>query len=426
MSKRYIKFPRQAGIRKDMVTGRYQGLKKINGKQFARTFGTIREAVRWKNALKSESVRIKSSKRTATLGEVWEKMRALHFPSLELSTRRIWERRWMHLSNLQDVHMEDLTSEAINEWILEKKKWFASEEYAVKGRGRAQRCNLFNELNLLRTIFNWYKAEDFFENESKAFTSPLRPRHKKMAFIKACPKKPEDKKIPVDAAFKFFSALSEPYRDLAMLQFYCAGRISEAAGVQIPNIDLERDFFLIKDVISWCNDNKRFEYLKPYPKNREPRRVHIHAALRDIIERRLRHRHPGCDYLFHVAGKPLDYFSIQGHYRRAQQKAGLPYTGTHCLRHGMATLARQVGGRGLDSVVAMTGHKDLKLADHYSKISAETQKETSLRVLEHIRSLHLPEVPAIVSGTQAGAPLPTVPSPQPWPSNVIPFRLIHK
>lgn len=419
MSKRYIKVPRQTGIRKDVMTGRYQGLKKINGKQFAKTFGTIREAVHWKNAI---------SKRTSTLGDVWKKMKKLHFPSLELSTRRIWERRWAHLSNLQNLHMEDITSEVINEWILEKKRWFASDEDAARGRGRAQRCNLFNELNLLRTIFNWYKAEDFFEEESKAFTLPLRPRHKKMAFIKTCPKKPEDKRIPVEAAFKFFSALSEPYRDLAMLQFYCAGRISEAAGVQIPNIDLERDFFLIKDVISWCNDNKRFEYLKPYPKNREPRRVHIHAALRDIIERRLKHRHPGCDYLFHVAGKPLDYFAIQGRYRRAQRKAGLPYTGTHCLRHGMATLARQVGGRGLDSVVAMTGHKDLKLADHYSKISAETQKETSLRVLEHIRNLRLPEARAVsaLASASDGGSVGAAALPPPWPANVIPFRRPHK
>jgi hypothetical protein len=59
------------------------------------------------------------------------------------------------------------------------------------------------------------------------------------------------------------------------------------------------------------------------------------------------------------------------------------------LRHGMATLARRVGGMGLDSVIAMTGHKDLKLADHYSKIDGEVQKETSLKIVEHIKSLGL-------------------------------------
>ena len=57
----------------------------------------------------------------------------------------------------------------------------------------------------------------------------------------------------------------------------------------------------------------------------------------------------------------------------------------------MATLARRVGGSGLDSVIVMTGHKDLKLADHYSKVMGEVQKETSLRILEHLKSLRLLE-----------------------------------
>lgn len=39
----------------------------------------------------------------------------------------------------------------------------------------------------------------------------------------------------------------------------------------------------------------------------------------------------------------------------------------------------------------MTGHKDLKLADHYSKIDGEVQKETSLKILEHINKLGLNE-----------------------------------
>ncbi|HEY8270073.1 MAG TPA: tyrosine-type recombinase/integrase [Pseudobdellovibrionaceae bacterium] len=139
----------------------------------------------------------------------------------------------------------------------------------------------------------------------------------------------------------------------------------------------------------WCNSSKVFEYLKPFPKNKESRRVHIHSALKEIVERRLKMRAPGCNYLFHVEGKPLNYCTIQSNYRWAQAKTGIPYTGTHCLRHGMATLARRVGGMGLDSVMAMTGHKDLKLADHYSKIDGEVQKETSLKVLEHINQLGL-------------------------------------
>lgn len=47
---------------------------------------------------------------------------------------------------------------------------------------------------------------------------------------------------------------------------------------------------------------------------------------------------------------------------------------------------------GLDSVIAMTGHKDLKLAAHYSKIDGEVQKDTSLKILAHIQELGLREI----------------------------------
>src|SRR5690606_17921229 len=142
--------------------------------------------------------------------------------------------------------------------------------------------------------------EDEFEEESKDLTTPIRRRHKNMAFIKDVPKKPDDKKIPVEAAFQFFSALPELYRDLALMQFYCAGRISEIAGIQIPNLYLDQEYILIKEAIVWCNSSKVFEYLKPFPKNKEPRRVHIHSALNEIVRRRLKLKWPGCNFLFHV------------------------------------------------------------------------------------------------------------------------------
>ncbi len=50
----------------------------------------------------------------------------------------------------------------------------------------------------------------------------------------------------------------------------------------------------------------------------------------------------------------------------------------------MATLVRYVGG-SLDDVTAMTGHKDLKLADHDSKNTFEDTMEVSEKVMKVIR-----------------------------------------
>jgi integrase len=280
---RYVNVPKQPGIYKNIDTNRYLAKKKIGGKQFSETFESVRQAQYWRNTFDGTPQKRESPKTTSTLEFVWNRMKELHFPSLELSTQRIWSRRWMHLSDLANYHMEDISSTVINRWIESKRKWFLSDEYAALGRGYAGRCNLYNELNLFQTIFNWYKAEDEFEEESKDFAIPLRPRHKIMAFIKDTPMKPDDKKIPVEAAFKFFSALPELYRDLAMMQFFCAGRISEVAGIQISNLYLDQEYILIKNAIVWCNSSKVFEYLKPFPKNRESRRVHIHSAIKEIL-----------------------------------------------------------------------------------------------------------------------------------------------
>lgn len=104
----------------------------------------------------------------------------------------------------------------------------------------------------------------------------------------------------------------------------------------------------------------------------------------EVLKRREAFRIPGNDYVFNVESLPLNYGTIQVNYRGAQRKSGILYTGTHILRHGMAKLARQIGG-GLDAVLAMTGHKDLKLADHYSKSNEDDQEHFLETIMKHIR-----------------------------------------
>ncbi len=51
----------------------------------------------------------------------------------------------------------------------------------------------------------------------------------------------------------------------------------------------------------------------------------------------------------------------------------------------MAKLARR-GGGVLDAGIAMTGHKDIKLADHYSKLSSDFQRKVSTDIMDHIKT----------------------------------------
>ena len=182
----------------------------------------------------------------------------------------------------------------------------------------------------------------------------------------------------------FFDSLSPLYQDLTKMQFFTAGRIGEVAGIQWKNVDLKNRRLLIKETCIWDMANKIFIELKPFPKNRETRAVFITDEIMEVLKHREAFKIKGNYFVFHVEGTPLNYCTIQINYRGAQRKSGVPYTGTHILRHGMAKLARQVGG-GLDAVLAMTGHKDLKLADHYSKCTEDDQKNFSEMIMKHIR-----------------------------------------
>ena len=389
MSKKgYSKIKGVERIYKHQNSGNYLAIKKIKGKQFQMTFSTIFEAKQWRKTFDGISYKIttedNSNSNFSTLKEVWEVMQKHHFPTLATSTRDIWKRRFELLKDLEHLPMDKIVPSKITSWVQKHVEHFKSEDYQGSGRGRAGRCNMNNELNMFVTIFNWYKQSEQFEKEAVLLTCPIKTKHRKLGFIKPVPDK--RKQIDLQSAFLFFDYLPPLYRDLAMMQFYCAGRIGEICGIQWSNIDMKNRRMIIKHSCVFHSSNKTFLELKPFPKNKETRPVFITDEIMEILKKREAFRILGNDFVFHVEGNPINYCTVQINYRDAQRKSGVPYSGTHILRHGMAKLARQVGG-GLDAVLAMTGHKDLKLADHYSKCTEDDQKMFSEKIMEHIRTV---------------------------------------
>ena len=61
---------------------------------------------------------------------------------------------------------------------------------------------------------------------------------------------------------------------------------------------------------------------------------------------------------------------IQYQYNNALKRAGLfpKFSSTHIMRHSMGTITRMVTG-SMDSAQAVTGHKDIKMAQHYSSMT---------------------------------------------------------
>ena len=388
MNKNYTRLERHQGIYKNTQTKRYLAVKKIYGVQYSESFDKVREAIHWRRTfngtIQTPAKEVHKPKPkpkpidkkiTPTLLQVWELIRKFHFPTLEKPSVVINEKRFCFLQKLHHFHLEELSPSVIDKWLREEK------EQAI-ALDKTNRCSFEKEIKLLTMIFSWYRNDPEFGDYK--FVSPILKRHRKSCVIKKPPV--INRKITPEDAFKFINLMLPPYQDLALFQYLTASRIGEAAGTQIGNINLDTKELIIKDCCVWAGTAKHFSHLKPYPKNGEIRYCHINDLLEKVIKRRLAQRMEESDYLFHENGKPLEYRRIQWAYIKAQKMADIPHRSTHCLRYGMATLTRRLT-RSLDATMAMTSHKDIKLADHYSEIGREVQKETSLTVERHLKQL---------------------------------------
>ncbi len=369
------------GIWKHKTSGQFLARKKIRGKSYRKTFRTIRQAIEWRNNFGEQEALTKKAV-CSKLKDVWTEMQRQHFPILADSTQEIWIRRYALLKDLEDLPMDRITSSVLSSWVERHVGYFKSDFYENDCRGRAKRCDLINELNLLVTIFNWYKRSETFEIECKGISIPVGTHHKKMSFIRSKPVK--NLAITIEHALKFFAHVKPLYVELSTLQYYTASRIGEVAGLHWSRVDFENKRLVIMETLCWDQQTKVFKKINPHPKNKVPRPIYMTPEIEAILRARLPFKQNDCPLVFHVEGKPLNYGTIQLNYREAQRKSGVPYTGTHIFRHGMAKLARRVGG-GLDAVIAMTGHKDFKLADHYSKLDEEFHQEVSEKVMSAIR-----------------------------------------
>ena len=227
---------------------------------------------------------------------------------------------------------------------------------------------------------SWYK-----ENYDYTFHNPVLRRHYMIGVIK----KPIQKEKVLSQAqlISFLDAIdNQLFQDLAIIQFFCASRFGETAGIQVKNIDLENKKLLIKETVIE-DQSRKFLELKLYPKNGYSRAVSIgYGMFQDAITRRL--MAPECmnGFLFTQRGRPLSYRSVQYHYEKALKKAGLypEFSGTHFLRYTMATESRRLMN-SLDAAQAITGHHSVKLAEQYAELPSALQSQTIRTVGENLR-----------------------------------------
>jgi integrase len=122
----------------------------------------------------------------------------------------------------------------------------------------------------------------------------------------------------------------------------------------------------------------------PHTKGLRADRMPLPQATGQALVDYLRHGRPPSTaralFLSHRAplGAPVTHRTVRGAIRRAFARAGLPWTGTHVLRHTAATRLLQ-GGRSLKEVADVLRHRSLDTTVIYTKVD-----------LPHLRDVALP------------------------------------
>lgn len=154
-----------------------------------------------------------------------------------------------------------------------------------------------------------------------------------------------------------------PLRDAAILELmYGAGlRVSEAVGVDLPNLDLEGG------------------QLRVVGKGNKERVAFFGEACRSALRRYLEQERvkptEGSPLFTNAQGKRLTTRTVQNIVKRWAAQAGLPpNTSPHTLRHSFATHLLD-GGADLKTVQQLLGHESLATTQIYTHISVDRLRQ---------------------------------------------------
>ena len=358
------------GIRKK-PNGRYVVTKSINRKRHYKEFETLREATKWKNEfhplispnLKRNSIPTTTGQSNGRDGSIlfWDVFEQYKSESLSSLTESTSHRKTLRMNkfcqNLMGIRMSEFEPSVITRHL---------QDQSLLVTKKSRRCNFDKELKDLASIFNWY-----VEHKDFTFHNPVKKIHYKIGKLKEIV--PKDKDMSLEELNLFFSSFlpeEELFEDLAVIQFYLAGRIQEAAAVNDRTVDFKNLKVKVSEKIVWLKGKPVHEF---GTKTGATGVVDINEDMLFRLQRRAASRPKGCKYFFHHKGKPLRHQKILEVYNRVLQRAGLfeQYSGTNILRHTMGKISRQIGG--LDASQAMLRHKTARMSEHYAKLDSSSK-----------------------------------------------------
>ncbi|MBI3294423.1 MAG: tyrosine-type recombinase/integrase [Deltaproteobacteria bacterium] len=359
---------------------KYQINRSGNRKRSYQSFPTLEEARNWQNDNTVGTNEIVSTGLVAIttpidvgpmFRDILNEWRRRRFPHMAYSTQVQYDKVLrLHFHSLIGLPVRAITPQRIDLWMDELK---AEMDASTK---RLTRLSFDHELSLLSTILSYY--QNYYDDS--LFQFPIKQRHKDACRLNRR-KANTPKDLSEEEFLKFRTELlarknGRALAVMATVQYFQALRISEAAGLYWEDIHFDWTSpcnSRIKIVRSVCYPHRGNEeaFVKGGFKNsgsnsgvkEQPMFPEVFEALKSLYT-------DGCSGLiFGRNEKPLPYRVIQCHYNRSFKKAGLPYTGTHVMRHGGCRRVFNENGE-LNIAQQLLGNSDLKTTLVYAKRQA--------------------------------------------------------
>ena len=339
-----------------------------------KTFKSKTEACIWHDKQKEQLLKNPSElyqeKSSVFFSECFKQYLEEAFPLLKQTSQQGVEARFRYFMKgpLSTVKMEHLNAKSVHSWI----NWLKKHPTTKNPR----RKTFLRELELLRTVLNWYR--NFVDEE---FNVPVTRKHRQLCYYKALPPKRPDYYARPEELREWLKWLKEHrnnpvYWRLASFMLLTGSRVGEACGMKWEAVDFEQGLARVVRQIRWDHKTKR-PCLEENTKTSSSARLLLLSDELMFLLKEMKEENKECEFLFtDKKGEFLKYNAVQSAFNAGFMALKLPWRSTHILRHSYATMAL-IATRDISSVQASLGHTSSRMTEKYAKVIALLNRETA-------------------------------------------------
>ena len=279
------------------------------------------------------------------------------------STLQVYDfsiRNYICKGPLLNRKMKDIICFTIIEWI----QWLKNHPTSDNKR----RKSFIRELNILKTILNWYKH---FLNEN--FNIPVTKKHKQICTLNRETVRRSDYFMKANEARAWLNWLKDHnsnsvYWRLASFMLLTGARVGEACGLTWDTVDFKNGIACITKKVRWNYRNKN-AILENFTKTTFSNRILLlPKKLQNIL---MEGKKEAVNNIVFTNSKNelLKYNAIQAAFNNGFKALNLPWRSTHICRHTYATWAL-MATHNLLAVQASLGHTEQRTTQRYAKVAA--------------------------------------------------------